>query len=183
MKDLRWTKLHSEYLVKKNWATLRVDTCRLPDGRIMDDYYVLEYPNWANAIAITEDGDVLLVKQYRHAAGEVVLEIPGGVVDAGESPEEAVKRELLEETGYAFTEIEKLCELWPNPATGNNRIHSYLAKGGKLVAGQSLDEHEELIVEKVSIARLKQLLLDNQIGQAMHVSGIFYALLKLGEIK
>lgn len=183
MRDLHWKKLRSEYLVKKNWATLRVDTCQLPDGRVMDDYYVLEYPNWVNAIAITEDQEVLLVKQYRHAAGEVVLEIPGGVVDKGEEPEQAIKRELLEETGYEFNDIELLCDLWPNPATGNNHTYSYLAKGGKLIAEQSLDEHEDIIVEKVTIPRLKKLLLDNKIGQAMHASGIFYALLKLGALK
>src|SRR5690606_3102665 len=126
-RNLFWKKLQSKYLVKEKWATLRVDTCELPDGRIMDDYYVLEYPEWANAIAITEDNEVLLVKQYRHAAGEVVLEIPGGVVDPGEAPLEAIQRELLEETGYLFTDIAKICELWPNPATGNNKTHSFLA--------------------------------------------------------
>ena len=99
---LSWKLLSSHYIHKGPWATLRVDECEMPDGRIVDDYYVLEYPTWVNAIAITEDNKVLMVRQYRHAAGIISLEIPGGVVDPNEKPEHAIKRELLEETGYEF---------------------------------------------------------------------------------
>ncbi|HEY0057324.1 MAG TPA: NUDIX hydrolase, partial [Pedobacter sp.] len=65
---LKWEKVSSKYLVKEQWATLRVDTCRLPDGQLIDDYYVLEYPGWVNAIALTEDEKVILIRQYRHGA-------------------------------------------------------------------------------------------------------------------
>ena len=82
MNKLDWEKLSSKYLVKENWATLRVDTCRMPDGTIIPDYYVLEYPDWVNAVALTSDKQVILVKQYRHAAGEVILELPGGCIES-----------------------------------------------------------------------------------------------------
>src|SRR5690606_37066895 len=114
MESLNWQKLDSKYLIKEKWATLRVDTCRMPDGTLIDDYYVLEYPDWVNAFALTENNEVILIKQYRHAAGEVILEIPGGCIDPGETPEEAVKRELLEETGYDFESIEPLGSLYAN---------------------------------------------------------------------
>ena len=97
--NLEWTLLGSTYIHKGPWATLRADKCEMPDGRIVDEYYVLEYPNWVNAVALTEDGKVLMVRQYRHAAGVVSLEIPGGVIDGDEQPEDAMRRELLEETG------------------------------------------------------------------------------------
>lgn len=182
MKDLTWKLLSSEYIHKGKWATLRVDKCKMPNGTIVDDYYVLEYGTWVNGVAITKDNEVLMVKQYRHAADIISLEIPGGVVDEGEDPQQALRRELLEETGYQFDDFEFLCELCPNPSTGNNRVYSYLAKGGFLVQEQALDDHEDIIVEKYSLEEVKQLLLENKIDQSMHCSTLFYALAKLGAL-
>lgn len=183
MCDLNWKVCSSEYLHKGPWATLRSDKCEMPDGRVVEQYYVLEYPNWVNAIAITEDNKVLMVRQYRHAAGIVSLEIPGGVIDGDESPEQAIQRELLEETGYQFDDFELLSVVYPNPSTSNNQTIAFLARGGKKVQEQSLDEHEEIVVEEYTIEEVKQLLLENKIMQALHCAAIFYALVKLGELK
>jgi ADP-ribose pyrophosphatase len=180
--NLTWKTLSSSYIHKGPWATMRVDKCEMPDGRIVDDYYVLEYPNWVNAIAITEDNKVLMVRQYRHAAGIVSLEIPGGVIDGDEGPVAAIRRELLEETGYQFDEFELLCTVYANPSTANNHTSCYLTKGGKKVQEQDLDEHEEVVVEQYTIAEVKQLLADNKIAQSLHCTGLFYALVKLGEL-
>jgi ADP-ribose pyrophosphatase len=180
-KDLIWKKLSSHYIHKGPWATLRSDRCEMPDGRIVEDYYVLEYPNWVNAVAVTEDNKILMVQQYRHAAGIVSLEIPGGVMEAGELPEDALRRELLEETGYQFDDFELLCITYANPSTANNKTFCYLAKGGKKVQEQDLDEHEELIVNTYTTNEVKQLLADNKIVQALHCTGLFYALMKLGK--
>ncbi|WP_207429688.1 NUDIX hydrolase [Pedobacter sp. SYSU D00535] len=183
MSNLKWEKLSSKYLVKEKWATLRVDACKMPNGTVIDDYYVLEYPDWVNAVALTEDNQVVLIRQYRHAAGEVFLEVPGGCVDPGEAPEVAVRRELLEETGYEFDSLELVSTIYANPSTSYNKTWCYLAKGGKKVAEQSLDGAEEIEVLTVSLAELKKLLLGNKFGQALHISSIFYALTKLGELK
>ncbi|QQL48577.1 NUDIX hydrolase [Mucilaginibacter ginkgonis] len=180
MKELNWKTCSSEYIHKGNWATLRRDVCEMPDGRVVDDYYVLEYPNWVNAVAITDDNKILMVSQYRHAANIVSLEIPGGVIDDGELPEDAIKRELLEETGYQFDDVVLVSTLYPNPSTANNVCYGFLAKGGKKVNEQSLDEHEEIVVHEMTIAEVKQALLENKIPQALHSSALFYALVKLG---
>ncbi|MFA4871130.1 MAG: NUDIX hydrolase [Pedobacter sp.] len=179
MEILKWEKLSSRYLVKEKWATLRVDTCKLQNGTIKDDYYVLEYPNWVNAIALTTDNRIILVRQYRHAADIVSLEVPGGVIDGDESPEYAIRRELLEETGYSFESAELIATLYPNPATAINVTYTYLLKGGTKTHEQHLDEHEILNVEEYSIDEVKQLLADNKIDQALHCSALFYGLMKL----
>ena len=182
MAELKWQILSSEYIHKGPWATLRTDKCMMPDGHIVPAYYVLEYPDWANAVALTEDNKIIMVRQYRHAAGVVSLEIPGGVIEKGESPEVGMKRELLEETGYQFDKLEPLCKLHANPSTANNITHCYLARGGKKVQGQHLDEQEQIEVEEYTIEEVKQLLADNKITQALHVSTLFYALMKLREL-
>jgi ADP-ribose pyrophosphatase len=183
MPDLKWELLSSEYIHKGPWATLRIDKCRMPNGHIVPNYYVLEYPDWANAVALTEDNKIIMVRQYRHAAGVVSLEIPGGVIEAGESPEDAMRRELLEETGYQFNEMEYLCKIHANPSTANNITHCYLARGGKKVQEQSLDEQEDIVVEEYTIDEIKQLLAENKITQALHCTSLFYALIQLGELK
>lgn len=179
MEILKWKKLSSKYLVKEKWATLRVDSCRLQDGSIKDDYYVLEYPNWVNAVALTEDNKLIMVRQYRHAADIVSLEIPGGVIDGDELPEDAIRRELLEETGYSFKSAELIATLYANPATANNVTYTYLLKGGIKTHPQHLDEHEILNVEEYTIAEVKQLLATNKIDQALHCAALFYGLMKL----
>ncbi|TSD64572.1 NUDIX hydrolase [Inquilinus sp. KBS0705] len=179
---MEWKTLSSTYIHKGPWATLRTDKCEMPDGRIVEDYYVLEYPNWVNAVAITADNKVLMVRQYRHAADIVSLEIPGGVIDGDEIPEAAMRRELLEETGYQFDDIELISTVYANPSTANNKTFCYLAKGGVKVQEQHLDELEHLVVEEYTIAEVKQLLADNKIAQALHCTGLFYALIKLGEL-
>ena len=175
-----WKILNSEYLVHAPWAVLRKDRCLMPNGHVVPDYYVLEYPNWVNMVALTEEGEFILVRQYRHAVGEEVLEIPGGVIDEGETALEAAHRELLEETGYVFEETLQLNSLFPNPATANNTTFTFLMKGGRKIQEQHLDPQEELDVLIVTPSELLRLLRSNQFGQALHTAALFYALLELG---
>lgn len=179
MEILKWKTLSSKYLVKEQWATLRVDTCDLQNGKIKDDYYVLEYPNWVSGVALTEDNKIIMVRQYRHAGDIISLEIPGGVIDGDEKPEDAIRRELLEETGYSFKSAELIATLYPNPATATNVMYTYLLKGGVKTQGQHLDEHEILNVEIYTIEEVKQLLKDNKIDQALHSAALFYGLMNL----
>ncbi|HEX7844763.1 MAG TPA: NUDIX hydrolase [Chitinophagaceae bacterium] len=180
MSNLRWTTLSSEYLFNDLWFKVRRDKCETPQGKIIEPYYVYEFPTWVTALPVTEDGKVIMVRQYRHALGEVCLETPGGCMDdTDKNFEDAIARELLEETGYSFSSYEYLGKVSPNPSTNNNLMHMFLATGGKKVADQHLDANEEIEVEYYTIDELKQLLKENRIIQAMHVTCIMYALEKL----
>ncbi|MGZ8557086.1 MAG: NUDIX hydrolase, partial [Chitinophagaceae bacterium] len=166
------------------WFTVRKDKCETPQGKIVDPYYVYEFPTWVTAVAITEEGKIIIERQYRHALGETCIEIPGGCVDDTDTNlEEAIRRELLEETGYSFSSYEYLGKVSANPSTNSNLMHMYLAKGGKKIASQELDHNEEIEIDLVSVDELKQLLKENKIVQAMHVTCIMYALEKMAELR
>lgn len=175
-----WTKLASTYLVKNRWIRLREDKCLLPNNKSIDDYYVLEYSDWVNVVAITTNNDVVLVKQYRHGAGKVTLELPsGGVEVSDDDAAQTAQRELLEETGYRATKLIKLGVLSPNPATHTNKVHSFLAKGVVLSDKQNLDDTEDIEVVLMPLAELREQVIKGSFAQAMHVAAIFLALEKL----
>lgn len=176
--------LSSKYLFNDLWFKVRKDAYKTPQGKIVDPYYVYEFPEWVTAVPVTEDGKIILVRQYRHALGDVCIETPGGCVDDTDANyEEAIKRELLEETGYTFSSYKYLGKISANPSTNNNLMHMFLATGGKKISQQSLDANEEIDVELFTIDEVKQLLRENKIMQAMHVACFLYAFEQLGELK
>jgi ADP-ribose pyrophosphatase len=180
---MKWKIVTSEYLFSDVWFTVRRDKCETPDGKIIDPYYVFEFPTWATALALTDDKKAILVRQYRHAVGEISLELPGGCVDESDANfEQAIARELVEETGYSFVKFDYLGKTSPNPSTNNNWMHMFLATGGKKTREQQLDHNEEIDVELFSIDELKTMVSENKIIQAMHVTCILHGLRKLGEI-
>ena len=184
MKDLSWKTLSSEYLFKDTWFTIRKDTCETKSGKIVSPYYVYEFPTWVTAVALTEDGKIIMERQYRHALGQINYEIPGGCVDATDaSLEAAISRELLEETGYRFKKLEYLGETSSNSSTNNNWMHMFLATGGHHVQAQELDHNEEIEIYLFTIDEVKQMLKENKIIQSMHVTALFYGLEKLGALK
>jgi len=149
----RWKVLKSTELFSSGFFRLRTDECELPDGRVMPRYYVMDFPDWVNVIAVTSDRQMILVSQYRHAAGEVFLEVPGGSLDSrGEDPQAAGARELLEETGYRPSEMIDCGPHFPNPALNSNRMHTYLALGCELVSEPNLDPFEDLKVVILPVA-------------------------------
>jgi len=181
---MKWKILSSEYLFHDLWFKVRKDKCITPAGKVVEPYYVYEFPDWVTAVALTEDGKVIMETQYRHALGEVGIEIPGGCVDEDDVDfEAAIRRELMEETGYTFDQVEYLGKISANPSTNSNLMHMYLAKGGKKTTHQQLDPNEEIDIELISIDELKELVRSNKIVQSMHVTCIHYALERLGELK
>src|SRR5450631_3656134 len=180
MKDLSWKKISSEYISKDLWGTVRKDICQTNDGKIINPYFVYEFPTWVTAVAITEEGKFIIERQYRYALDQTCYEIPGGCVDNSDSSlEKAIARELMEETGYRFEKYDYLGKTSSNPSTNNNWMHMWLATGGRYEREQKLDLNEEIEIYLFSIEEVKQLLAENRIIQSMHVTALYYALAKM----
>ncbi|MEI7788851.1 MAG: NUDIX hydrolase [Chlorobiaceae bacterium] len=175
-----WTTLDTKYLYNRPWLTMRQDTVQLPNGRIIDDYYIWEFPPWCNVLAITKKQEFVLIRQYRHGIGKVCYELPAGVHDkTGESVLESAQRELLEETGFGAGLWKPLMELSANPALQNNITYSFLAEGVELISKQNLDATEEISVHLVTIDELRSIVLDGSMMQALHAAPILKYLLTL----
>ncbi len=163
----KWKIVKSEYLSHEPWMTARKDCVELPDGRRNPAFYVLEYADWVNVIALTEDGRMVMERQYRHGLGLTCYEMPCGVIEKGERPLEAAKRELQEETGFGDGDWSLFMVLSPNPSCNTNMVYTYLAKGVKKVSGQQFDANEDLSVHILSKEKVFQLLKNNEIYQAL----------------
>ena len=173
MEDRKWKILKSEYLIQRPWLTARRDHVKLPDGREIHDYYVLEYPDWVNVIAITKDGQFVMERQYRHALGRTSFELPCGVMEKGEEPLEAIQRELLEETGYGGGEWRHLMDLSANSSTMNNMTHCFVATGVEKISNPHLDATEDLEVHLLSRDEVWELLNTNQLVQSLMVAPLW----------
>jgi len=134
--------LRSTYAVADQWLRLRSDVLQASDGRTLPTCPVIEHPDWVDVIALTAELNIVLVDQFRHSVGSVRTEFPAGTVDDDEEPLAAIRRELLEETGYASDEWHLLGTAPVYPALQTNRIHSFLALNARRIGGQALDEGE-----------------------------------------
>ena len=169
-----WEVLESKYLVRRPWLTVRRESLRLPDGRTVPEYYVLEYPDWVNVIAVTEDEHVILERQYRHGIGCAAWEIPCGVLEPTDaSPLAGAQRELLEETGYGGGEWSLLDTLSANPASTNNRTYCFLARGVKKLGEPHLDAEECFHVKLFPLNEIPEMLLRGEFVQALHVAPLW----------
>ncbi|MCM1503360.1 MAG: NUDIX hydrolase [Bacteroidales bacterium] len=163
----RWETVSSKYLFRRPWLTVRHDEVRLPDGRINPEFYVLEYPDWVNVIAITSEGLFVMERQFRYGLGKTCYEISAGVMEKGETPLQAARRELLEETGYSGGTWAHLMDISGNSSTTNNITHCFLATGVEKVSGQDLDPTEDITVELLSREQVKDLLVNDQVKQSL----------------
>lgn len=179
---MHWTTLSTEYISNHIYFTARRDRCQREDGTIVDPYFVVEMPTSATALAITADNKVLMVRQYRHPINDVIMELPGGFVDPGEDFSTAMKRELLEETGYSFEKVEWVGRVAANPGVLNNFTELFLATGGVKTQDQELDHNEEIEVVEITMDELQQMIMKQGMVQALHLSCVFFALQKLGKL-
>ncbi|MDJ1494744.1 NUDIX hydrolase [Cytophagaceae bacterium DM2B3-1] len=185
MKKLeKWKTLRSEMVFDHRWYKVRKDEVQLPNGRILDDYYVSVRPEVVLVFPITADNEVIMVRQYKHGAGQILLELPGGIVDTTDSSVEvAAKRELLEETGYYSEQWTKLAVIYDDPTKNTNQFHFYLAEGAYHTREQKLDHTEDIIVEKVPLAEVMHKAVQGEICVANSLAIILLALEKIKQNK
>ncbi len=174
-----WKVLTREYLARELWYTVRVDRVELPSGNVIPKYWVNEYPPWVNAVALTDDDRVVLIRQYRHGIGQVHFEIPAGTTDPEDtSLERAARRELLEETGYGGGRWSPLMTLSANPALQNNLAYTFLAEGVSLQAAPAPEASEDIRVHLVPLAQLEALIDRGGFLQALHIAPLQCLLLQ-----
>lgn len=155
----RWTTTSTRVVADTPIFRLSARTCTSPLREAAHDFYVLEAPDWVNVIPLTADGEVVMIRQYRHGRSEETLEIPGGMIDPGdESPAVAAARELAEETGYLARRIEAIGAVAPNPAIQDNLCHSFVATDLHQTGEQHLDDAEDIAVELVPLQDIPRLI-------------------------
>jgi 8-oxo-dGTP pyrophosphatase MutT (NUDIX family) len=170
-----WTVNHSSTIIKDSWIDLRADDCTTPAGVNISPYYILRYPDWVHAICLDQDDRVCVVRQYRHGASRVMMELPGGVVEAQEDPLEAAKRELLEETGIRASQWRACGNFSPNPATHTNRFHVFACRVQSIEAPQP-EASEEIRSEFLTLDQLRAAIDTGDFGQLLHIGALCRAL-------
>lgn len=173
-----WKILESHHIHRN----VRIDRCELPNGKIIDGT-VFEFGDWVTVMALTKAEQAVMIRQYRHGVQKVILELPGGMIDAADkTPQAAARRELQEETGYMSERWIQVGCVSPNPAIQTNLIYSFLALDCERIGDQQLDATEEIEVilkpfnEVIDMAKKGDLL------QSMQVSALFFTLAYLKRI-
>jgi 8-oxo-dGTP pyrophosphatase MutT (NUDIX family) len=173
-----WPRIRSQSVQSFRVFSIRTDTTVSPQTGVEHDFYVIETQDWVNIIPITADHRVVMVRQYRHGSREVTLEIPGGLVDSGETQEGAAARELLEETGYQAEEVVKIGVSNPNPAIFNNRCYTFVARNVTKVRDPMPDQTEDIEVVLIPLVDIPELIRKGQIDHAIVISAFYWFILQ-----
>jgi ADP-ribose pyrophosphatase len=182
MKDIKtWKLLETEAVLDNKWSSVQRHTVELPGGKVINDYYVHVRPDVVLVFPLTDAGNVVMVRQYKHGAGQVLLEFPGGVIDAGESsPEAAAERELREETGYTAKSMEALTAVYDNPTKDTNRIYFFLAHGAQKTHDTHFDLTEDIETVEIPLEYIPGLIKNGEIKVTGSIAICLSALMALG---
>ena len=173
----KWKILQSNLVFNNQWFKIRQDAIELPNGNIIDNFFVLVRPDIALIFPVTLDKEIVFVRQYRHATGEILLELPAGSFNPEiEDPETAARRELVEETGYIPTEMIKLGTIYDNPIKDTNQIHIFLAKDVTIRGKQQLDLTEEIELELIPVSQVMNKITAGEIRVSGSIAAIVLGL-------
>ncbi|MGH8000871.1 MAG: NUDIX hydrolase [Brasilonema sp.] len=174
----KWKLLHSKMVLDHYWCKVRQDEIQLPNGKIIDDYFVNVRPEITLILPITSSKEIIFVRQYRHAVGEFLLELPAGLFNPEqESAEAAAIREMQEETAYIAQKVTKIATLYDNPSKDTNKIHLFLAENVIKSGEQKLDITEEIEVVLIPVDSVREKILQGEISVAGTVAAICLGLI------
>ena len=169
--DGRWRTLEAKYLYENPWCSFRVDEVRLPDGARIE-YGVLESAGFSAVVPVTEEGGVVLVRQWRQPVGSFTLELPGGGVDKGKDPREAARRELLEETGYRAENLSHLVSVRTSPGRSTEVCHLFRCKAVRASSGPRPEPTEFVSAVELPLAEAVGKVYSGEITAATSVLGL-----------
>lgn len=176
-----WKVLKSEVIAENMpWLHLRQELVELPDGAQIPTWYIYDFPDWVNVIAITKDGKFIIESQYRHGIGQTFYEICAGVIDEGETPLEAAQRELLEETGFGGGEWSYFMSVCPNPTNHKNYQHTFLAVGVEKIEDRHQERTEDIDVHLFTKDEVQEILDNGWVVQALHAAPLWKYMKQLG---
>jgi ADP-ribose pyrophosphatase len=159
-------------IFKGNVITLAVEDAHLPNGSV-HKYEVIHHPGGACAVPIFENGDVLLLRQYRHPAGDYLWELPAGKLDVeGETPEQCAARELIEESGYEAAKLEKICDFYSTPGFTDEILHIYKATELK-PAQMATETHEIIEVHRFKVEQIDKMISGGEIRDGKTLLGLY----------
>ena len=174
LENRKWEVLKSTPLLNLGpWLNVRQEEVLLPTGTIIPSWFVMEFPNWINVIAITKEGDFVMIDQYRHALGETHYELVAGVVDEGETPLQAAQRELSEETGFGGGNWQQFMMLSPNPTNHTNISYTFLATDVEQIGEPHQEPSEDIHIHVLTRQEVEQLLHEGEIIQALHAAPLW----------
>jgi 8-oxo-dGTP pyrophosphatase MutT (NUDIX family) len=173
--SIPWKVLARRTLVERRYLELRQEHVQLASGQEIEDFYVIDMSDWAAVLCVTRSHEVVLVRQYRHGIAKESIELPAGALEAGEAPEVAAKRELLEETGYVSSRWCRIASLATDPSRQTAHAHFFCALDAERVREPRLDDAEELTTMLVSPGELVELVESGQIVHGMHIAAILLA--------
>ena len=174
MEEKAWRVISSKYLFRKPWLTVRSEEMLLPNGNRIPEYFIFEYPDWVNTIAITKEGKFVFVRQYRPGLGRTNYELCAGVSEKTDASYMiSAQRELWEETGYGKGDWSEFMIISANPGTQTNLTHCFLATDVEKIDEQHLEATEDLSVHLFTLEQVQELLDTNQIMQALNVAPLW----------